>query len=74
MRIPQYTPGRQQNRREILNNHPEIAKQLEQQDQWSQYERGITREECSSEEWRMLPDSVKDGQNDGRIDAWMITK
>lgn len=72
MIFPNYTPGRKRSKEEILSEHPEIAEKVNMQNSWSQYERTPNRDEFTSEDWRLLPDDVKEGNGQTRIDAWII--
>lgn len=74
MIIPPYQPNHTYSYWELVNNHPEYAQMLQQQDNWSQYEQKPDLAGLPPEVVKMIPQDVRDGKEDDRIDAWMLTK
>lgn len=74
MFIRHYKGNRRLSWDEIQQEFPEVAKQIAQEDNWSMYEQNPDFTEVSPEIMRWIPDRVRNGESDERIDSIMLTK
>ena len=74
MQIPKYKTNRQLSWDEICQDFPDVARQIVQEDQWSPYERKPDFSEVDNLLMPWIPEKVRDGKEDDRIDTIMLTK
>jgi|P1105metagenome_2_1110788.scaffolds.fasta_scaffold71902_2 hypothetical protein len=70
--IPDYQPARKYGYWELRNTHPEWSQLLDQQNAWAQYEQKPNLAGLPPEVVKMIPQTVRDGKDDDRIDAWIL--
>lgn len=70
--IPDYTPDHKYGYWELKNKHPEWAQLLDQQNTWAEYEAKPNFAGNPNEVTKLIPQSVRNGQEDDRIDAWIL--
>ena len=70
--IPNYTPERKYGYWELRNTHPEWAELLDAQNQWAAYEQKPNFAGNPPEVLKLIPQTVRDGKEDDRIDAWIL--
>ena len=74
MEIPKYRPNRRISWDEICEDFPEVANQIASEDTWSYYERKPDFSEVDSKLMQWVPEKVREGKSDERIDTIMLTK
>jgi hypothetical protein len=72
IQIPNYKSDHKYDYWELKNRHPEWANILDQQNAWSQYEQKPDLASLPPEVVKMIPQTVRDGKTDERIDAWIL--
>ena len=58
----------------MCEEFPDVAQQIVQEDQWSQYERKPDFTEVDKTIMPWIPEKVREGKEDERIDTIMLTK
>lgn len=71
MIIPQYKADHSFTYWDVVNKFPEYAAML-QSDTWAQYEQKPDLSNLPPEVVKMIPQTVRDGKEDSRIDAWIL--
>jgi hypothetical protein len=74
MEIPKYKTNRRITWEEMCEEFPDVAQQIVQEDQWSQYERKPDFTEVDKTIMPWIPEKVREGKEDERIDTIMLTK
>ena len=74
MEIPKYKTNRRLSWDEICEEFPEVAQQIVQEDQWRPYERKPDFAEVDKTIMPWIPEKVREGKEDERIDTIMLTK
>lgn len=74
MNIPKYKSNKQLSWDEICQDFPDVANQIIQEDQWSQYERKPNFSDVDSDTMKWVPERVRQGLEDERIDTIILTK
>jgi hypothetical protein len=74
MDIPKYRPSRRISWEEICEDFPEVADQIVREDQWSPYERKPDFTEVDKTLMPWIPEKVREGKEDERIDTIWLTK
>ena len=59
---------------EICQEFPEVANQIAKEDTWSMYERKPDFSVVDTELMKWIPDRVRNGESDERIDSIILTK
>ena len=72
VQIPKYNNGHKIDYWEMRNKFPEWAEVLDQQNNWKQYEQKPDLTGQPPEVVRMIPQTVRDGKSDERVDAWIL--
>lgn len=74
MIIGHYKGNRRLSWEEIEKDFPEVARQIAQEDSWRPYEAKPDFTEVDPEIMKWIPDRVRNGENDERIDSIILTK
>lgn len=74
MEIPKYRSIRRLSWDEICQDFPEVANQIVQEDNWSPYEQRPNFTEVDNKLMQWVPEKVREGKDDERIDSIMLTK
>lgn len=74
MEIPKYKTNRRIGWEELCEEFPDVANQIVSEDQWSQYERKPDFSEVDKTIMPWIPEKVREGKEDERIDTIMLTK
>jgi hypothetical protein len=74
MDIPKYKTNRRMSWTEICEEFPEVANQIVSEDQWSPWERKPDFTEVDKTLMPWIPEKVREGKEDERIDTIMLTK
>ena len=74
MEIPKYKTNRRMTWEEICEEFPDVAQQIVQEDQWTPYERKPDFSEVDKTIMPWIPEKVREGKEDERIDTIMLTK
>ena len=74
MEIPKYKSNRRLSWDEICDEFPDIARQIVSEDQWRQFEQKPDFAEVDKKLMPWVPEKVRDGKEDERIDSIMLTK
>lgn len=72
--IPQYKPDHNISWETITEQFPEIANQIVSEDNWSYYERKPDFSEVDGLTMKWIPEKVRQGYEDERIDTIILTK
>ena len=74
MEIPKYRSNRRLSWNEMCQDFPEVANQIVQEDNWRPYEQRPNFAEVDNKLMQWVPEKVREGKEDERIDSIMLTK
>lgn len=74
MYIPKYKTNRHLSWDEICEEFPDVADQIVREDQWSSLEQKPDFSEVDKTIIPWIPEKVREGKEDERIDTIMLTK
>ena len=74
MEIPKYRSNRRLSWDEICEEFPDVANQIVREDQWRQFEQKPDFTEVDKKLRPWVPEKVREGKEDERIDSIMLTK
>lgn len=74
MNIPKYRSNRRLSWDEICEEFPDVANQIASEDTWRYYEQKPNFAEVDHKLMAWIPEKVREGKEDERIDTVMLTK
>lgn len=74
MQIPKYKSNRHLTWDEICEEFPDVANQIVKEDTWRQFEQKPNFAEVDNKLMQWIPEKVREGKEDERIDTVILTK
>lgn len=74
MQLPKYKSNHRLTWDEICTDFPDIANQIAQENSWSQFEQKPDLSDVDTDLLKWIPEGVREGKSEERIDTIILTK